>query len=74
MARLTIKSVNKAIAARGIDAEIVNGGDYFYFIGDAVDNRDTTSVFVAKLNDLTLDRWLEELDGFIKNTNGSLRY
>ena len=50
MARLTIKSVNAAIAAKGIKAEIVKGNGYYWFDGA-----------VNALNHLTLEQWMEEL-------------
>ena len=58
---LTLKTVNAAIAAKGIAAELVQGEGYLYFVGDAVDGAYTTSVAVCRLNHLTLDQWLAEL-------------
>lgn len=71
---LTLKAVNKAIAARGIKAELVKGADFFYFTGDAVGHMDTTKVYVTHLNDLPFDRWMDELDGFVNRTFGMLKY
>lgn len=63
---LTIKSVNKAIAARGIKAEIVQGKDYLYFSGDDVELAESTSVGgVCRLNHMSLDRWMIELDDIV---------
>lgn len=63
---LTIKSVNKAIAARGIKAEIVQGKDYLYFSGDDVELAESTSVCgVCRLNHMSLDRWMIELDDIV---------
>lgn len=62
---LTIKAVNKAIAARGIKAEIVQGDGYLWFFGDDVEFAHTTSVSVCRLNHLTLERWMAELDDFV---------
>lgn len=58
--RLTLASVNKKIGAEGIDAELVQGEGYLYFIGPDVEYAKSTSVMVARLNHLTLERWLEE--------------
>lgn len=58
--RLTLASVNKTIGAEGIDAELVQGEGYLYFIGPDVEYAKSTSVMVARLNHLTLERWLEE--------------
>lgn len=74
MTRLTIKAVNKAIAARGIKAELVKGTDFFYFTGNAVGKFDSTKVYVTHINDLPLQRWLDELDGFINRSFGTLKY
>lgn len=66
MARLTLKAVNKAIAARGIKAELVQGKDYLYFFGDDVELAESTSVWgVCRLNHLSLDRWMVELDAIV---------
>lgn len=65
---MQLRTVNKAIAARGIDAELVHGEGYFYFVGSAVENADSTSVMVFRLNDLTLDQWMEELDSAIEES------
>ncbi len=59
-----LRTVNKAIKARwpGTDLELVKGDDYFYFIGAGTERCKTASVYVPRLNDLTLDRWLEEAE------------
>lgn len=62
---LTIKGVNKAIAARGIKAEICQGDGYVYFYGDDVEFAYTTSVAACRLNHLTLERWMQELDEIV---------
>lgn len=67
MARLTIKAVNKAIAARGIKAEIVQGDGYLWFSGDDVEFAYTTSVAACRLNHLTLERWMQELDEIVES-------
>ena len=65
---LTLKAVNKAIAARGIKAEIVQGDGYLYFFGDDVELADSTSVWgVCRLNHLSLERWMVELDSIVAN-------
>lgn len=62
MSRLTLNAVNKAIAARGIAAELVQANGYLYFTGDAVQWAFTSMVMVPHLNDLGLDSWMYELD------------
>ena len=55
-----IKTVNKAIAAEGINLELVAGEGYFYFAGPGTENLSTASVMVYRLNDLSLDQWMTE--------------
>lgn len=62
---MQLRTINKAIASKGIAVELVKGDGYFYFVGEAVENADTSSVMVFRLNDLTLDQWMEELDSII---------
>jgi hypothetical protein len=55
-----IKTVNKAIAAGGINLELVAGDGYFYFVGPGTENLSTASVMVYRLNELSLDQWMTE--------------
>jgi hypothetical protein len=58
--RLTLKKVNAAIAERGGKEVLVKGDGYFYFAdGDAYD-WDSSGVYVFTLNELPLERWIEE--------------
>jgi hypothetical protein len=60
MARVTLKQVNAAIAARGGKEVLVKGEGYFYFAdGDAYE-WDSDGVYVYTLNELPLERWIEE--------------
>lgn len=63
--RLTMNNVNNAIRERGIDAELVFGDDYFYFVGTAVENAYSTTILVPRLTDYTFDRWMLELDRLV---------
>lgn len=67
MAKLTLRQVNAAIQARGIAAELVKDRDYFWFFGDAVEHAYSTSVYVYRLNDLTLAEWMRELDAILED-------
>lgn len=60
--RLTLTTVNKAVAAAVPGAELVKGEGYFYFIGAGFERAASASVMVPRLNDLTLTRWIEELE------------
>lgn len=71
---LTIKGVNKAIAARGIKAEICQGDGYLYFFGDDVELAYSTSVAVCRLNHLTLERWMVALDTIVADHKKQKEY
>lgn len=58
--RLTIASINAAIKAKGGNEILYKGNGYFYFWeGDAPDWH-SSSVMVYRLNDLTLEQWVNE--------------
>lgn len=59
--RTTLAAVNKALAAAGIDAELVKGRGYFYFVGSDMDYADEQGVYgVFRLSDLSVTQWVEE--------------
>lgn len=60
MKRISLNQVNKALKAKGVSTELVKGDGYFYFIGKEVEHNATTSVYVYRLNELSLDGWLNE--------------
>lgn len=60
----TLKQVNKAIVAKGYEFELVKGNGYFYFSPTGKDDNFGPSVYVCYLNQLTLDRWVKELEDF----------
>lgn len=64
MARLTFAGVNKALKAEGINAELVQGEGYLYFVGDDVELAGSTSIYVCKLNHTTLDIILADAKRF----------
>lgn len=59
---LTLKAVNKAIAAAGGKEQLVKGAGYFYFVNVGKHNAPSSGVYVYRLNQLTLQRWLHELE------------
>ena len=60
MPRLTIAAINRAIADKGGKEILIKGNGYFYFWeGDAPDWR-SSSVYVYRLNDLTLEQWIAD--------------
>jgi len=57
---VTRKKINAAIAAIGGTEEIVKGRGYWYFAGGASSGWLSSSVYVYRLDDLTLAQWIEE--------------
>lgn len=53
---------------RGIDAVLMNGRGYFYFSGPAVELASSTSVWVYRLNRLTMSQWMGELDRIVSES------
>lgn len=66
MACLNLKRVNAALAAEKIPLQLWKGEGYLYFLYDKAGRYETKSVYVCYLNDLPLERWLEEARDFIK--------
>ena len=58
---MSIRTVNKALNAMGIDAEIVKGKEYFYLVGEGVSSISTTMICVSKFSDMTDSQWIEEV-------------
>lgn len=59
--RTTLAAVNKALTAAGIDAELVKGRGYFYFVGSDMDYAEEQGVYgVFRLSDLSVTQWVEE--------------
>lgn len=59
--RTTLAAINKALAAAGIDAELVKGRGYFYFVGSDMDYAEEQGVYgVFRLSDLSVTQLVEE--------------
>jgi hypothetical protein len=59
--KATKKTIDAALQAAGIKAEIFKGYGYFYFVGDSIDSSNESGVYgVARFQDLSIDRWVEE--------------
>lgn len=56
---ISIKQVNKLLPE---GYELVKGKGYFYFSGNDALDWETSSVYVYKISDLPLERWLEEFN------------
>ena len=55
---LTLKQVNKAIAAKGGKEELVKGSGYYYFVEGTAWSWTRQSVYVNTLNQMTLEAWV----------------
>lgn len=58
--KATTKSVNAALKAAGYDAEIANGGGYWYFFGPDADHFFQQGIYTQRISDLTVEQWVEE--------------
>jgi hypothetical protein len=56
--RATIRNVNDALAARGYEATLVKGGDYFFFRGGEANGWLDRTIRVPRVGDLTVDEWV----------------
>lgn len=61
----TIAKVNAAARDAGIDAELVKGRGYLYFIGSAVAGARSTSVMVPGVSILSVAEWMKELSRIV---------
>lgn len=61
---MQLRTVNKAIAAEGINLELVAGEGYFYVVGPGTESLDSASIYVYRLNDQPLEDWLRDVRGF----------
>ena len=57
---MRLSTVNRALVAVGIQAELFRGQDYFYFQGPDVECSPRSIVYVPRLGDLSLADWVEE--------------
>lgn len=60
--RLTTTIINRELAARGHAEQLHRGPGYWYFDSDDAVLWPQTSVWVMRLNELTLEQWLGERD------------
>lgn len=58
----TVRDVNARLAARGVAERLVRGKDYYYFSGGTSESWFTSSVYVARVSDLSIDSWMAEYD------------
>lgn len=62
----TIKQVNKALKANGIDGELIHGKGYYYFSGNSFDRCKDASVATYRISGLTVDQLIHEAKRMIK--------
>jgi hypothetical protein len=58
--RLTLNSIAREIAKRGGKEILVKGNGYFYFAEGEAAAWYSSSVYVYRLSDYTLDQWIDE--------------
>lgn len=63
---IRLSAINRALKELGIKMELVKGEGYFYFVGEDCDDRESTSVMVYRLNQLTKEQWIEEARSLMK--------
>ena len=56
----TLKQVNKALEALGTNDRLYKGNGYYYFSGGEADGWPSVSVMVYRLNQLSLNSWIQE--------------
>ena len=69
--RVTANNIAKAVKAEtGIDVELVTGDGYYWFASvggiNVLDYAPTTSVYVTRMSDFSVERWVEEFKGLIE--------
>jgi hypothetical protein len=52
------RTINKALSSKGYSDKIFAGEGYFYFSGDTASKFPQSSVYVYRLNDLSLEQWV----------------
>lgn len=60
MPKLSSTLVNHALAAAGHAERLVRGNGYWYFTEGNASRWPSSSVYVYRITDLTLDEWLAE--------------
>lgn len=64
MKKLTLKAINAEIARRGGKERLVRGqgrGRYYYFINVGKNEVPGSAICTARLNAITLEGWMQEL-------------
>ena len=70
-ARVTLKTVNDALAKRGRGARLFKASGYFYFDSGEAASWIDKAVYAPTIGSRTVEQWLEELDR-LEKVNGDL--
>jgi hypothetical protein len=62
---MTIREINTALRAEGIQGSLRRGRGYFYFVGSDFEKCYGTSVYVYRLEAFTLQQWISEAKSMI---------
>ncbi|HEX4438455.1 MAG TPA: hypothetical protein VH854_00195 [Thermoanaerobaculia bacterium] len=60
--RVTLKTVNDALAKRGLGARLMKAGGYFYFDAGEAASWIDKAVYAPTIGSRTVAQWLEEFD------------
>lgn len=58
--RFKLATVNKALKAAGYAEQLVQGNGYWYFVDGDAAKWFSSSVAVYRLNELSIERWIDE--------------
>lgn len=65
---LTLKRINKEITKKYPGYDLVKGQGYFWIDGpNAALSPEGTSIYVYSLNEMTLEQWIDAVDGVMSN-------
>lgn len=68
----TCKSISSKIQRQGFPVSLYKGDGYFYFVFDDGVKWESESVYVFRLNQLSVDRWIDQGVSFAKSmTDGN---
>ena len=59
--QMTLNGFNRVLALSGHPEQLIKGRGYFYFINVGACKVPSTSICVARINDLTWEQWEDEL-------------
>lgn len=65
---LTLKRINKEIAARGWEVELVAGDGYFWLDGEDAAWAYSSDIGVYRLNHLTLEQWMDRIKDIVEES------